>query len=228
MIASPLRIDASPVARVDLAAIVANVRAEAAARPLVDLRADAFGHGTGTVAAALLEGTDAHLLVDDVDAGVDLPRHRLAMAADERPCEAGAVYGLGHGVPAMTLIGTVLGVKILRAGEGVSYGYLHRASADTRIALVTGGYAQGVVRSLGGQARVRIGPGLFPIVGRVAMDVCVVDIGDARVVRGAPAVFFGDPGRGDPAVAQWAAATGLTAEEIVTAVGVHVRREYSR
>ena len=51
-------------------------------------------------------------------------------------------------------VGTVLVVKPLRAGEGVSYGYTHRAARDTRIALVVGGYAQGIVRALGNRAPV--------------------------------------------------------------------------
>lgn len=223
-----MRVDASPVARVNLAAIVANVRAGAAAQALVDLRADAFGHGLSAVATALAEGTDALLLVDDADALAPEVRRRVVTEAPEAPLDAAVVYGWGHGIPAMTLVGTVLGVKLLRAGEGVSYGYLHRATADTRVALVTGGYAQGVVRSLSGRAGVRIDTDHLPIVGRVAMDVCVVDIGDAPVARGARAVFFGDPAEGDPAVTEWATATGLTPEEIVTAVGAHARREHSR
>ena len=55
----------------------------------------------------------------------------------------------------MRLTGSVLLTKALRAGEGVSYGYTHRADADTRVALVTGGYAQGVVRGLGDRISVR-------------------------------------------------------------------------
>lgn len=124
----------------------------------------------------------------------------------------------------MALEGTVLSTKALRTGEGVSYGFLHRAAADTRIALVTGGYAQGVVRSLGGRASVLIAGHRLPIVGRVAMDVCVVDIGDADIPRGATATFFG--GTGAPSVAEWASATGLSAAEILTAVGLNATREW--
>jgi alanine racemase len=125
----------------------------------------------------------------------------------------------------MTLEGTVLSTKALRTGEGVSYGYLHRATADTRIALVTGGYAQGVVRALGGRATVLIAGQRLPIVGRVAMDVCVVDVGDAGIPRGATVTFFG--GAGASSVAAWASATGLSAAEILTAVGLNATREWT-
>jgi alanine racemase len=172
--------DAAPVARISVAAIVANVRGAAASAPLVDLRHDAYGHGLDAVATALLFETDATLLVDGATTFGD----RVVRVG--APSVSPAVtYGWVAGVPAMTLVGTVLSTKRLLAGEGVSYGYRFRAPADTRVALVTGGYAQGVV-------------------------------------RGAEATFFG---RGGDTVARWAAATGLRSSEIVTAVGLHTRRE---
>jgi alanine racemase len=119
----------------------------------------------------------------------------------------------------------VLSVKPLCAGEGVSYGYTHRAPRDTTVALLVGGYAQGIVRALGNRAYVSIAGERHPIVGRVAMDVCVVDVGTTDVGRGAEAVFFGDPDAGEPSIAEWVEATGLTAREIVTTVGLRTIRE---
>ena len=116
-------------------------------------------------------------------------------------------------------------LKPLHAGEGVSYGYTHRAVRDTTIALVVGGYAQGIVRALGNRADVTIAGERHPIIGRVAMDVCVVDVGASSVRRGAEAVFFGDPDAGEPPLAEWVAATGLTARELVTTVGLRAVRE---
>lgn len=116
-----------------------------------------------------------------------------------------------------SLTGRVLQIKPLRAGEGVSYGYRFRAPADTRVALVQGGYAQGVVRALGGQATVWIRGAEFPIVGRVAMDVCVIDIGTADIVPGDHAVFLG-PEHPD-ALAHWARVTGMTELELAAGVG---------
>lgn len=138
-----------------------------------------------------------------------------------------ALFGLpgGTGTPALRLAGTVLSVKDLRAGEGVSYGYAFRAPADTRVALVTGGYAQGVVRALGGAVDVAIAGERHPIVGRVAMDVCVVEIADAAIRRGDEVLFLGDPARGEPSLAEWVRATGLSAAELVTTVGLRAVRE---
>ena len=153
----------APRARISLAAIVANVRAAAnvgagAIPPaVVDLRRDARGHGFADVCAALLTETDVDVRADAVDvarSGIQSARVLLSGEADIPP---ETTLGLRSGTtPALTLMGTVLGVKPLRAGEGVSYGYTFRAPADTRVALVTGGYAQGIPRSLGNRVPVSI------------------------------------------------------------------------
>ncbi len=197
---------------------------------IADLRCDALGHGAAACARTLADaGVDALIVDDDLaDAVTDATAGRLRVTTDGDPTvDTAALYGLdGVGAPVMRLSGTVLGIKPLRAGEGVSYGYIHRAAHDTRVALVTGGYAQGVVRALGGRAHVRVGGALHPIIGRVAMDVCVVDVQEAEIRRGDPVVFFGDPSRGEPSLGDWVRATGMTAAEIVALAGARVRRDH--
>jgi alanine racemase len=200
----------APLARISHAALRHNAAMLALPEgTLVGMPADAYGHGLDAVA-----GTLAH-------AG-------LAVADSEIESGHGeALLGLVAGFrPVMRLTGTVLTVKSLRQGEGVSYGYTHRAAHDTSVALVVGGYAQGIVRAVGNRVDVSMAGDRHPIVGRVAMDVCVVDIGPSNVERGQEAVFFGDPDAGEPPLAAWVAATGLTARELVTAVGLHALREH--
>jgi alanine racemase len=201
-----------------------------------DLRADAWGHGAPVVAQALLQAGARLLLVDDDHAAARLAAHGIpglttTATTDIDPL---TVFGLPGGsseaTPAMSLTGTVLSTKPLRAGEGVSYGYTYRAPEDTRVALVSGGYAQGIVRSLGNRATVRIGGVRHRVVGRVAMDACVVEIGRSEVRRGDVVRFFGEPardapGRDAPGIGDWAKATGLSPGELVAAVGLHALRE---
>jgi alanine racemase len=198
----------TPVVSVSRSALRHNADAAAAAGistyPASLLRADAWGHGEALVREVL---NSAGLI--PASAGIDpLPLFGLTTAS----------------MPVMRFAGTVLATKDLRAGEGVSYGYRYRAPADTRVALVTGGYAQGVVRSLGGAASVTFAGTRHPVVGRVAMDVCVVEIADAEVHRGDEATFFGDPRRGEPSIREWCTFTGMTAGELVSAVGLHANR----
>lgn len=220
--------DADPRATVSLAAIVANVHASGGT--ILDLRRDARGHGLAEVARAVLDATDVILYADESDAvriGVRSDRIRTSGAAPD--IAAATAFGVAVGFrPALTLRGTVLSTKALKAGEGVSYGYAFRAPADTRVALVTGGYAQGIPRSLGNRVSVSIGGAPHPIVGRIAMDVCVVEIADTVVARGDRVTFVGDPDAGAPSVAPWARESGLTPLEIVTGIGLHTRREYER
>lgn len=197
---------------------------------IADLRYDAWGHGLSNVAPAVLAAGASGVLVDDgwgavltYEQGIDPIRVRTDHAPTR---DSAALFGLADDfTPVMSLGGAVLGVKRLLLGEGVSYGYTFHAERDTRIALVTGGYAQGIVRTLGNAASVSRAGQRLPIIGRVAMDVCVIEIGDAHVERGDEVVFFGDPVHGEPALAEWAAATGLMVSELVVAVGLRAVRE---
>ncbi|GAA1989205.1 alanine racemase C-terminal domain-containing protein [Microbacterium pumilum] len=200
----------APVAQISHAALRENVKVLALPEgTLVGMPADAYGHGFTEVAGTLAA---AGLAVADADVGSP---------------HAEALLGLADGFhPVMRLSGRVLSVKVLRAGEGVSYGYTHRAERDTHVALVVGGYAQGIVRALGNRVSVSIAGERHPIVGRVAMDVCVVDIGETPVRRRDEVVFFGGSDGGEPSIEEWVAVTGLTSGELVTAVGLRAVREH--
>ncbi len=222
------------MAQISRGALAANIAAASSGRiddaVLVgDARADGWGHGARAVAVAL-RAAGVDLVRVDHDALRSLAESVTGLTTTAEPnLDPLSVFGLPGGDPStrpvLRLSGEVLGTKRLLRGEGVSYGYLHRAAADTRVALVTGGYAQGIVRGLGDHASVTIDGVLHPIVGRVAMDVCVVDIRDADIPRGSEAVFFGDPARSEPDLAEWVAATGLDAAELVTLVGQRSFRE---
>lgn len=131
--------------------------------------------------------------------------------------------------PAMTLRGAVAAVRRVPAGQGVSYGYVHRTQEETTLALVPLGYADGVPRAASGAAAVRIGGATFPVAGRIAMDQFVVDVGSHPVAVGDEAVLFGDPTLGHPPVEAWADAADTINYEIVTRIGPRVpRREVAR
>ena len=210
-----------PRAVISLSALGEAARAAVAAGgEVADLRGDALGHGASRV-AEIVRGAGVRALLLDGSA-----------PAGEADIDSVLLYGLpGSGrVPAMTLSGRVLSVKPLRAGEAVSYGYTHRAEADTTVALVTGGYAQGVVRALGNSAHVEVDAVLRPIVGRVAMDVCVVDLQDpaSSVEPGAEVVFFGGAGPARDALSTWSSATGLRMTELIAVAGAKAVRQWTR
>ena len=129
--------------------------------------------------------------------------------------------------PAMTLRARVAAVRQVDAGAGASYGHLWHADAPTTLALVPLGYADGIPRhATGGGAEVLLAGARRPVVGRVAMDQFIVDVGDAPVAVGDEVVVFGDPVSGAPTADEWAEASGTIGYEIVTRIGPRVPRRY--
>ena len=127
--------------------------------------------------------------------------------------------------PVMTLRARVALTKRVPAGAGVSYGLTYRTAAETTLALVPLGYADGIPRTAGPDAAVWLAGRRRPIAGRIAMDQFVVDCGDDPVAVGDEVVVFGS-GPGQPTAADWAAACGTIGYEIVTRVGPRVPRRY--
>ena len=133
-------------------------------------------------------------------------------------------------MPAMTLKSEIVGLRLAAAGTGVSYEYTHVVEHDTVLGLVSFGYADGLPRELSGSGTtVLVGGRRCPIIGLIAMDQCVVDLGDpdgpaAEVRIGDPVVLFGDPQRGVPPVDLWAEVMGSINYEVVAGIGSRVVR----
>ena len=121
----------------------------------------------------------------------------------------------------MTFRSRVALVKRVPAGEGVSYGHEWTTPAETTLALLPVGYADGVPRRLNrhGRMTVWLAGRRRPVVGRVCMDQIVVDCGDDAVEEGEPATLFGPGGDGEPTAQEWADELGTIHYEIVTAAG---------
>ena len=128
--------------------------------------------------------------------------------------------------PAMQLSASIVSVKRVPAGSGVSYGHTYVTGGETTLALVPLGYADGIPRHASNTGPVSINGATYPVSGRVAMDQIVIDVGDAAVKVGDRAILFGDPATGVPGVDDWAAAAGTINYEIVTRIGNRVTRRY--
>ena len=126
--------------------------------------------------------------------------------------------------PAMRLAGQIIQVKNLPAGHGVGYDHTYVTSADTTMAVVPLGYADGIPRCASSVGPVSITGQRFTIAGRVSMDQVSIDVGDAHVSRGDWAVFFGDPNNGEPSVSEWAEIASTIPYELLTGVGSRVKR----
>jgi len=80
--------------------------------------------------------------------------------------------------PLMTLKTRVVSVKTVPAGVDVSYGRTHTLDRETRLAAIAIGYGDGLPRRCSDGLKVWLRGGLAPVVGRICMDLCMVDVTD--------------------------------------------------
>jgi alanine racemase len=128
--------------------------------------------------------------------------------------------------PAMTLTASLVLVKRVPSGSGVSYGHIYSTATETTLGVVPLGYADGVPRAASNVGPVWAAGRRRTVAGRVCMDQLMLDLGedDARV--GDEVVLFGPGNDGEPTAQDWADATGTISYEIVARVGPRVPRVY--
>jgi alanine racemase len=93
--------------------------------------------------------------------------------------------------PAMRWMTRVMQLRDAEKGAWVGYGRTSRLARATRLALLPVGYYDGWDRGLSGQGVVAIRGRLAPVVGRVAMNMTVVDVTDLPVAEGDPVLLLG-------------------------------------
>ncbi|MCF2587378.1 alanine racemase [Brevibacterium sp. UCMA 11752] len=136
------------------------------------------------------------------------------------PLEDQSAQDLGL-VPVMRLVSQIVNLKDIPSGHGASYGLTFTAAADTRFALVPGGYGDGLARSASNRAEVSIRGNRYPVVGRIAMDQMIVEVGAGEVAIGDEVVIFGPDG---PSAAEWGTWADTINYEIVTRISERVDR----
>lgn len=131
----------------------------------------------------------------------------------------GAAGGMAP-MPVARLCARVIARRQLQAGDSVSYGATWAATSDTRVATLGIGYADGVPRSLSNHGSVEVRGRRCPILGRVTMDMTMIE-SDAAL--GDVAAVFG----GVITLDQQAVAAGTISYELLTSISPRVERHYS-
>ena len=111
------------------------------------------------------------------------------------------------------------------AGEGVGYGHRWRSVADTRLANVPVGYADGLTRDWGLGGTALVGGRRRPLRGVVSMDSLVVEV-DEGVAIGDEVVLLGSQGDEEIGVAEVAERLGLIPWEVLSRLGRRPPRLY--
>ena len=79
-------------------------------------------------------------------------------------------------IPIMTIKSRISSVRNIPKGSTVSYGCTYKLKTDSTIAVIPIGYADGFPRCLSNKANVKIHNKLCPVLGRVCMDMMMVDV----------------------------------------------------
>ena len=85
--------------------------------------------------------------------------------------------------PVMTVKSRIAAVRALPAGTCVSYGRTATLARDSKLAVIPMGYGDGLPRRLSNRTHFLIHGTPCPIVGRVCMDMCMVDVTDLPEVK---------------------------------------------
>lgn len=131
--------------------------------------------------------------------------------------------------PALEWHSRISHVKTLEAGREISYGGTYVTKAETRVATIPTGYADGYRRALSGKFHVLIRGKRAPILGRVCMDQMMVDVTDIPEAKvDDDVVLIGRSGGEVITVEDMAAATDTINYEIICGVSRRVPRLYVR
>ncbi len=122
--------------------------------------------------------------------------------------------------PVVRLDLPVIQTRDLASGETVGYGNSWTAPAPTRIATVSGGYADGLIRSLSNTATLWMDDTPCPLRGRVSMDLLTVEVPAGAAPDHLTLI---GPHQGVDALAD---AAGTIGYEILTSLGPRYRRSY--
>jgi alanine racemase len=129
--------------------------------------------------------------------------------------------------PVLSWKSIVSEVKRVKKGERVGYDFTARILRDSVLAVVPVGYWHGVPRMLSGKGRVLIGGKSAGFVGRVSMDMIVVDVTDIpRVKMGDEVVLIGTKKEERIPASEIAQFAGTTHYEIVTRLNPLIKRIY--
>ncbi|HOE59555.1 MAG TPA: bifunctional UDP-N-acetylmuramoyl-tripeptide:D-alanyl-D-alanine ligase/alanine racemase [Bacteroidales bacterium] len=140
------------------------------------------------------------------------------------------LYGIGHdektqrSLQLVSKFSSVISqIKTIRKGEGIGYNLKWRAPADTRIGIVTVGYADGLRRELSSKGFCfHVRGHLAPIIGAISMDMCAIDLTGIAATEGDPVIIFDNA----DTIHQLSRLLNTIPYEILTSISQRVRRVY--
>ncbi len=125
--------------------------------------------------------------------------------------------------PVMTIKAHVVQVRDVKSGVTVSYGRTYTTQQPMRLAVITMGYADGYHRAASGRAQVMVNGKIVPVVGRICMDMCMIDVSGIEVKQGDIVTVFGEEGVTADTTAE---AANTISYEVLCAISARMPRFY--
>ena len=142
---------------------------------------------------------------------------------------SGDLRGMADLRPLMRLKTTIAAIRPFPAGVTVSYGRTYETPSDRVIAVCPIGYADGLPRRLSNQTSFLLHGKRAPQVGRICMDMCMVDITDIPEAQvGDTVTVIGRDGAEENTWDAWADQLGTISYELVCSINKRVPRLYLR
>lgn len=129
--------------------------------------------------------------------------------------------------PVMSLKAMVAHVKSLEPAQGISYGHKYHTQNVEKIATLPLGYADGFTRILSGKSEVLVNGVRVPVVGRICMDQCMINVTGLDVHPDDEVIIFGGSGSDNLPVEEVASLVGTINYEVVCTVDKRVPRVYT-
>ena len=158
---------------------------------------------------------------------MDMARPGIALygCAPSKDCE-----GILPLRPVMSLRTTVAQIRTLPEGTSVSYGRTYTTEREMRVAVLPIGYADGLPRKLSGSVSFFINGKALPVLGRICMDMCMVDATNAPELQvGDVLTLFGtDDGGTVRPIERLADGADTIQYELLCQVSKRIARRYFR
>ena len=126
-------------------------------------------------------------------------------------------------IPVMTLKAKVTRINNVKSGTSVSYGHTYTTNKNTKIATVSIGYADGYRRLLSNKAYMFTENKAVPVIGRICMDQCMIDVSSVNNINiGDEVIVFGDGINSTTTADTLAEYTGTISYEILCLLGTRL------
>jgi alanine racemase len=145
------------------------------------------------------------------------PSRETQLAARER----GRLIKL---TPVLTWKTRVVQIKKVSAGDYVGYGLTYQAGRAMRVAVLPVGYYDGYDRQLSNSARVLVREHYAPVIGRIAMNMMMIDVTDIEAENDDEVVLIGRQGSHEIRVEELAEKCGTIAYEFLARINPFLHR----